>query len=77
VLLAFLLGGIGAHHFYLGNIPAGIAYIVFCWTFIPMILAFFEMFMMKRRVREFNLGKARLIAARIRAHAEAARAAVS
>tara|TARA_B100000780_G_C21065311_1_gene428348 strand:- start:555 stop:1040 length:486 start_codon:yes stop_codon:yes gene_type:complete len=41
-LFALLLGGIGAHHFYLGNIILGILYLVFCWTFIPMIVGFIE-----------------------------------
>ncbi|MDD5285715.1 MAG: TM2 domain-containing protein [Desulfuromonadaceae bacterium] len=38
-LLALLLGGIGVHHFYLGRPVAGIFNILFCWTFIPAILA--------------------------------------
>lgn len=41
-LLAFFLGGIGAHKFYTGKIGIGILYIVFCWTRIPAIIAFIE-----------------------------------
>ena len=41
-LLAFLVGGLGVHHFYLGNGLIGILYLLFCWTFIPAILAFIE-----------------------------------
>ena len=41
-LLALLIGGIGAHHFYLGNAVMGIIYILACWTFIPAIVAFVE-----------------------------------
>jgi TM2 domain-containing membrane protein YozV len=41
-LLAFFLGGIGAHKFYLGQTGAGIVYLLFCWTFIPALIAFFE-----------------------------------
>lgn len=41
-ILAFLLGGIGVHKFYLGQIGWGILYLVFCWTFIPAIIAFVE-----------------------------------
>lgn len=41
-LLAILLGGIGAHHFYLGNIILGIVYLLFSWTFIPMIVGIIE-----------------------------------
>lgn len=42
MLLAFFLGGIGAHKFYSGKIGAGIAYLIFSWTFIPSIIAFVE-----------------------------------
>lgn len=41
-LLAFFVGGIGIHKFYAGKIAAGILYILFCWTFIPGIIAFVE-----------------------------------
>ena len=42
-LLAFFLGGIGIHKFYLGKVGAGILSIIFCWTGIPAFIAFFEM----------------------------------
>ena len=38
-LLALLLGGLGIHHFYLGRPVAGICNLLFCWTFIPALLA--------------------------------------
>lgn len=41
-LLAWLLGGLGAHKFYLGKTGQGIVYILFCWTLIPSFIAFFE-----------------------------------
>lgn len=41
-LLAFFLGGLGAHHFYLGNILLGLIYLLFCWTFLPALIAFVE-----------------------------------
>jgi len=41
-VLALLVGGIGVHKFYLGKIGLGIVYILFCWTFIPAIIAFVE-----------------------------------
>lgn len=41
-LLAFFLGGFGAHKFYLGKIGQGILYLVFCWTLIPSFIAFIE-----------------------------------
>lgn len=42
VVLALLLGGIGAHKFYLGRVGWGIIYLLFCWTFIPSLIAFIE-----------------------------------
>lgn len=41
-VLAFLIGGLGVHHFYLGNAALGIVYILFCWTFIPALISFVE-----------------------------------
>ncbi|SHO61532.1 TM2 domain-containing protein [Pseudoxanthobacter soli DSM 19599] len=41
-LLAFFLGGFGVHRFYLGRPWTGLLYLLFCWTFIPAILAFIE-----------------------------------
>ncbi len=41
-ILAFFLGGFGIHKFYLGQIGWGIIYLLFCWTFIPSIVAFIE-----------------------------------
>lgn len=42
ILLALFLGGIGAHKFYLGSTGLGVLYLLFCWTFIPGIIAFIE-----------------------------------
>ncbi|MCT8089835.1 TM2 domain-containing protein [Acinetobacter sp. ANC 4216] len=41
-ILAFFLGGFGIHKFYLGQIGWGIVYLIFCWTFIPALVAFIE-----------------------------------
>lgn len=41
-VLALLLGGFGIHKFYLGKSGQGILYLLFCWTFIPAIVAFVE-----------------------------------
>jgi TM2 domain-containing membrane protein YozV len=41
-LLAFALGGIGVHKFYLGGWFWGLLYLCFCWTFIPVIIATVE-----------------------------------
>lgn len=41
-VLALLLGGVGVHRFYLGQAGLGIVYLLFCWTFIPAIIAFID-----------------------------------
>lgn len=41
ILLAFFLGGIGIHKLYLGSRNWWL-YLIFCWTFIPAIIAFIE-----------------------------------
>ena len=41
-LLGILLGGIGAHKFYLGRWGKGLIYLLFSWTYIPFIIGFFE-----------------------------------
>jgi TM2 domain-containing membrane protein YozV len=41
-LLAFTFGGVGVHKFYLGSNVAGVFYLLFCWTLIPSLLAFFD-----------------------------------
>ena len=41
-LLAFFLGGIGIHKFYAGKTGAGVTMLLFCWTFIPAIIALID-----------------------------------
>jgi len=41
-ILALLLGGLGAHKFYLGKPGLGILYLLFCWTYVPSILGLIE-----------------------------------
>lgn len=41
-VLAILLGGLGAHKFYLGKYGQGILYLLFCWTYIPSIIGVIE-----------------------------------
>ena len=41
-LLGILLGGFGAHKFYLGRWGMGLVYILFSWTYIPSIIGFIE-----------------------------------
>ena len=41
-VLAFFLGGLGVHKFYLGRAAWGILYLLFFWTFIPAVISFIE-----------------------------------
>lgn len=41
-LLAFFLGGIGVHRFYLGQTGLGFLCLIFCWTLIPAFIAFID-----------------------------------
>lgn len=41
-ILAFFLGGIGVHRFYLGQGGLGILYLLFCWTFVPLVVSFID-----------------------------------
>lgn len=41
-ILAFFLGGFGAHKFYLGQTGKGVLYLLFFWTLVPAIVAFVE-----------------------------------
>lgn len=41
-ILAILLGGVGAHKFYLDETGLGILYLCFFWTFIPAIIGLVE-----------------------------------
>lgn len=43
-ILALFLGGLGVHKFYAGKTGKGVLYLVFCWTYIPAIIALFEFF---------------------------------
>lgn len=55
-ILTFFLGGIGGHKFYLGQPGLGFLYLIFCWTFIPAILAFFNFLgLLMMSEDEFNM----------------------
>lgn len=41
-VLGILLGSLGAHKFYLGQIGLGILYVVFSWTGIPALIGLIE-----------------------------------
>jgi len=43
-LLAFFLGIIGIHRFYLGQVGLGLLYLLFCWVFfIPALIGIIDM----------------------------------
>ncbi|MBQ6965231.1 MAG: TM2 domain-containing protein [Bacteroidaceae bacterium] len=41
-ILGILLGCLGIHKFYMGNILAGVVYILFSWTGLPGLLGLIE-----------------------------------
>lgn len=41
-ILAILLGGLGAHKFYLGDTGLGLLYLCFSWTLIPALVGLIE-----------------------------------
>ena len=67
VLLAFFLGGFGAHRFYMGQAGLGVLYACFCWTLIPAFAALIECFLMSGRVREHNAAVAEEISMKLKA----------
>ena len=54
LVLTLFLGGLGAHRYYLGQILLGILYTLFCWTFVPAVIAFVELFFIRGRVDKYN-----------------------
>lgn len=54
LVLALLLGGIGAHRFYLRQWGWGIAYILFSWTLIPIVVSLVECFFIRKRTEKYN-----------------------
>ena len=67
VLLALFLGGVGAHRFYMGQPVIGVFYILFCWTFTPLLVSLVEIFLMPGRIRRFNSDAARQTVLEIKA----------
>lgn len=54
VILALFLGGLGIHKFWLGSVGVGILYLIFCWTFIPAIVAIIDACLMGNSVKKYN-----------------------
>jgi len=44
LILCLFGGGIGLHQFYAGNEKKGVMYVLFCWTFIPVIISVVDLF---------------------------------
>jgi TM2 domain-containing membrane protein YozV len=42
IVLAFLLGWVGGHKFYLGKAGQGLVYLLFFWTFVPLVISVIE-----------------------------------
>ena len=41
-VLAICLGGIGVHRFYLNQTGLGFLYLLFCWTFVPLVISLID-----------------------------------
>jgi TM2 domain-containing membrane protein YozV len=72
-VLALFLGGLGAHRFYMRDYWLGLLYVVFCWTFVPVVIALIELFFIGERVAKYNLDKATEIAQKLRTLSPASR----
>jgi TM2 domain-containing membrane protein YozV len=53
-LLAFFLGWVGAHKFYLGQTGLGIAYLLFFWTTIPRWISLIEISWLPGKTAQYN-----------------------
>lgn len=67
LLLTLFLGGLGAHQYYMGKVGLGVLYTLFCWTFIPGVVALVELFLIMGRVDRHNEQMAQDIAIKIKA----------
>lgn len=54
LMLTLLLGGLGAHRFYLKQWGWGTVYLLFSATFVPMLCALIECFVIRKRVTAYN-----------------------
>jgi TM2 domain-containing membrane protein YozV len=54
LVLALLLGGLGAHRFYLRQWGWGFGYLLYCWTFIPAFISLVECFFIRKRTENYN-----------------------
>ena len=54
ILWGLFLGGLGAHKFYAGKTGQGILYLIFCWTYIPAILALIDIIIAATKPADAN-----------------------
>lgn len=76
LLLTLFLGGVGAHHFYLGKIGLGVCYVALCFTLLPVIFSLFELAVIRERVAKYNAAEAQRIASLVSQLPSTSRAAV-
>lgn len=55
IALCLFLGGVGIHKFYAGKWVQGLLYVAFCWTWVPVIIAFIDLLVaMFKRPNEYG-----------------------
>lgn len=52
--LALFFGGVGAHLFYLRKYVRGVIYLLFSWTFIPVLLGWIDILFLKKWTDQLN-----------------------
>lgn len=55
LILLIILGGFGAHYFYLEKNVCGVLSLLFCWTLLPALFALLGLFTCRRDVNLYNL----------------------
>lgn len=55
IILTLFFGAFGVHKFYLGKLKSGVLYLLFSWTFIPLLLALIDLIiLLTYSQRKFN-----------------------
>ena len=55
IALCLFFGGLGIHKFYAGKWIQGLLYVAFCWTWVPVIIALFDLLVaMFKRPNEYG-----------------------
>lgn len=58
-LVTFFLGPLGVQHVYFGNYGWGLLSLLFCWTGVPTVVAFVQLFFVAGQARDRNAETAR------------------